>query len=485
MQFELSQDNLFLKAKRSIIWIASSSVIFQVINWIITVIAMRILLPDDYGLMAVLLVVTDYLVMLGHLNIASWFVWKDDISELEESTVTLSIYFFSIMVFMLAFIIAPFFADFFHKPDLIAGFRIISFTIIFTGFSRPSEMKFERELNFKPIAIINVTTRLIQGCITITLAFLQFHYLSLLYSLFLTKMIRAAILIYLKPPVLKKAFDFNIFKEGLRFGLNITLGTLFWIIYTSSDQVIIGRYFAPEVIGFYAIAMYFIDIPLAKLNETIRPVLHPYFSRLRATPEALNKIILKFNFLFMAALLPIFIGLSLLSKDFVYAILGSKWAGAIFFLKILAFVGILRTLTNLIAPYLIGIGKPELDKRYNAIGMIAMPISFFFLTKYMGINGIVYAWLFLYPVIPILMIIFFVRCSGVSLKAFFKNIISPVTASLIMGAILILSNKLFIEHTPTLFLLVLKVTLGSITYILVFYIFFLEKIRESLRLFQN
>jgi|MTBAKSStandDraft_2_1061841.scaffolds.fasta_scaffold01518_13 O-antigen/teichoic acid export membrane protein len=455
-----------------------------------TILVVRILTPEDYGMFGLLMIAIEYLGPLTHCNISSWYVWKDLVTEEEERTVELTVLLLSVTIFLIAFVSAPFFANFFNHPELTGDFRIISFLFLLMGLNRMSIMKFEKEINFKPTAILNVCLRFSQGLLTLVFAMIGLGYKSLIYSILIISLIRTAVLVKLQPPVLlSKIQRFNFrtetMKESWLFGMNITMGMFFWILYTNSDNLIIGKMFGAEILGFYSLAFFFIDLPLSKLNEWIRPVLHPYFSRLKGDLKVLNKIFLRFVFIYLAILMPIFIGIAVVADDFVLIVLGEKWVGSIQFLRLLAVVGLMRALADLVPPYLTGLGKPQYDKYYNAMGAAILPVSFFIASTYFGIKGIILVWYFIYPIIPIMMLFFFKKYSGISFYIYLKNVFPQIISSCIMLlVVLIVKFVLFGEEVSILKLLV-EITAGAASYSFAMLLFFKANILEAKRIFQH
>lgn len=482
-------NSVFEKAKRSFLWVLSSSVVFQVVNWLMTILVVRILTPTDYGMFGLLMIAMVYLGPLTHCNLSSWYVWKDKLSEKDESTVELAIIGLSSFVFLLVFFSAPVFAGFFNHKELTGDFRLISILFLLVGLNKISLMKFEKEINFKPTAILNVCLRLFQGVTTLTFAIQGFGYKSLVYSMLITAIIRTGVLIKLRPPVLFKQHNFFVFerqsfKESWRFGINITLGMFFWIIYSNSDNLIIGKIFGAETLGFYSLAFFFIDLPLSKLNEWIRPVLHPYFSRLKSDKDTLNAVFLRLVFIYLAILAPIFLGILAVADDFVFFVLGEQWQGAVPFLKLLALVGLMRATADLIAPYLIGIGKPQYDKYYNAVGATLLPVSFYGASILFGVKGIIYVWLFVYPVIPLMMLFFFKKFSGVSLSRYIRNILPQIISCCLMYLMVLFVKDIIFNGEASLLGFVMQIVAGVLSYSLLMVIFFKGKLVEAKKVFQ-
>lgn len=484
----MNNNLIFEKAQKSFLWVISSSIVFQVINWVMTILVMRIITPTDYGIFGILMIGVQYLGPLTHFNISFWYVWKDDITEREEITVECAILILSLIVFLLTLLSAPLFAKFFNQNELINDFRLISFIFLITGISKISMMKFEREINFKPISILNVVMRLLQGGLTLTLAILGFGYKSLLYSLLFVRSLHAIILLKMRSPVLVRKgiarhFDLTALKISWTFGFNITMGMFLWVIYSNADNLIIGKVFGVELLGYYSLAFFFIDIPLARLNQWIRPVLHPYFSRLKEDIDTLNIVFLRFVLLYMIILVPIFFGIFILANEFIYFVLGEKWMGAVRFLKLLAFVGLLRSVTDLVQPYLTGLGRPKYDKYCNALAAAVMPLSFYVGSLLFGIDGIFYTWYILYPVVSLLVLYFFVKNSGVSYSMYISNIMPPLIASSMMLVAILFFRHAILGGEITLQGFVSQIVLGVFIYSLSMVIFFKRQVVDVKNLF--
>lgn len=486
----MNNNLIFEKAQKSFLWVISSSIVFQVINWVMTILVMRIITPTDYGIFGILMIGVQYLGPLTHFNISFWYVWKDDITEREEITVECAILMLSLIVFLLTLLSAPLFAKFFNQNELINDFRLLSFIFLTAGISKISLMKFEREINFKPTSILNVVMRLLQGGLTLTLAILGFGYKSLLYSLLFVRSLHAIILLKMRSPVLVRKgitrhFDLTALKTSWTFGFNITMGMFLWVIYSNADNLIIGKVFGAELLGYYSLAFFFIDMPLSKLNEWIRPVLHPFFSRLKVDLDTLNTVFLRFVFFYMVILVPIFFGIIILADEFIYFVLGAKWQGAVRFLKLLAFVGLLRSLSDLIGPYLVALGYPKYGKYANMVAAATMPLSFYVGTLFFDINGIFYTWFFVYPVVPLMMLCFFVKESGIPWYRYLSNILPAIISSSIMLLFIFLFRYSILNGEKSLPGFVGQIIVGSLTYFLSMIFLFKHKLIDAKLIFQQ
>lgn len=483
-------NSIFEKAKESFFWVLSSSILFQVVNWTMTILVVRILTPEDYGMFGLLMIINAYFGPLTHWNISSWYVWKDKVTEVEERTVEITILIFSFLVFVLVFLSSQYIANFFKQPELVFGFKIISVLFFLGGFNKISLMKFERDIDFKPTSILNVCLRLSQGLMTLSFALFGFGYKSLVFSMLITAIFRSIVLFKLRPPVVLKdmrLFDFKIdtFKESWSYGAHITLGMFLWVIYSNADNLVIGKNFGPEILGYYSLAFFFIDMPLSKLNEWIRPILHPYFSRLKDNMDSLNRVFLRLVFIYMTILMPILLGIIVVAEEFVHFVLGPEWKGAVSFLQLLAIVGLLRAVADLVGPYLVALGYPQYGKYANAIATATMPLSFYFGSLLFGIKGIYFTWFIIYPVVPIFMLYFFVKKSDVSLYRYFSNFLPAVVSCLIMLLFVYIVKCYLIIGESLVYTFIGEIIVGCLVYILSMFLFFKHQILEAKRVFQH
>ena len=154
-----------------------------------------------------------------------------------------------------------------------------------------------------------------------------------------------------------------------------------------------------------------------------------------------------------------------MADEFVLLFLSEKWELAVFPLKALSLVGLLKTLNGLVAPLVNALGKPEITVKYSMICTIVMPAAFI-IGSFWGINGVAISWLIMYPLLFTILMSWGLREIGTNLYEFLTNLKDLVMISLIMVFIVMLVKQLILSRYDDLIIFIGTVATGVATYLI-------------------
>jgi O-antigen/teichoic acid export membrane protein len=390
--FEPTDPSLGRKAKIGFLWLGTSTILWQGISWAFTLITANLITPDDYGIIALTETFIPYLILLCGLNLQTWIIQKKSFSGEEyKQTAGLSIL-LSFIVFFIAINFTPSIARFYNKPELTSVLYILSGIFLCKGFSLVPESMLRRELHMKPIAIMNVLVVLLRGIVQVVMAFLGFGYWALVTGILVKELLETIFFIALKKINFSFLFSKNVILEALHFGIPATLGTFFWILYSSSDSMVIGKLLGTHTLSFYAMALYLIDIPLSKLNTLIRPIIFPYLSRIREADGNFEDEFLRIVRLVAGGIIPIMLGIGVTAPTLITVVLSEKWKPTGDLLQMLCFVGIGKTFIDNIHLLFTIIGKPKYVFYNNLLSSLILPLTFYISIKVYAVNGVTLSW---------------------------------------------------------------------------------------------
>lgn len=479
----ISRQDWARKSRESVLWMFSSTLVWQLISWLFTLVTARLLLPEDYGIVAMNEIVYPYLIIVCGLGLSSWIVQLDKLDENVERTALSLLVLSGVITSVIGFLGASFIAYYFREPRAESLFQVCTVIYLLRSLQIIPECRIKRELNFKPIAILNVVLGIVRGFLQVFLAYFGFGFWSLVIGTIAREILYTICLLIIAGSPRQFAWDKDIVRNSLAFGLSSTSATIFWIIYSSADNIVVGRLFGSEMLGFYAMAFYLCDMPLSKLSGVLNPVLHPYFCRIKNDGQLLKETFLKVNGAVVAVISPVLIGMAVVAPTMIPIVLGEKWQGAIIPLRVLATVGLLRAITNCGSAVLYALNQPRAVLRWTAGNALTLPIGFYLLGKYIGIEGIYLAWLCLYPITGILTMMQLLRkYLGISFVEFLKNIGSTLVATLVMVASCLSIGGYF---SNALIGLVAQCLIGAISYTLVFMFLFKEQASSYLRMLNS
>ncbi len=473
------------KAINGLIWVASTSVVWQLISWVFTILTARVLAPSDFGTFALVQTLMPYLSLILSFNMAAWYIQTTEMdANIEKTIFTLSVS-LGLFTSVLCFCIAPYVGDFYGNPDIVLPIRVLSINYAIWGISLLPGAQLKRELKFKTVGLINATVGVCQVILVYILAVLDFGFWAFVIGLNFRAITITVWECMLTGLPTRFGLDIDVTKKILRFGMHATGANIFWVIFATSDNVLIGKFLGVEILGYYSMAFYLMEMPLSKLGEIFRPILLSYYSRIKEHSEKLNIIFLDIVKTTIWLLYPILLGLALISNELVPIVFGEKWLPMAFPLTILCVYGLARAIADIIHPLILSLGRPDIDFKINLLSVMIMPISFYFMINIYGMVGALMVWIVVYPLVPFLFVRAICMITGISKITFIKNLFVPLTLSAVMSASVILVRFLLLNSIDTIYLLLIEIITGVVVYSVMSYLFFHEEIIRSIKLMKS
>ncbi|MFD1927508.1 lipopolysaccharide biosynthesis protein [Sporosarcina siberiensis] len=316
---------------------------------IIQVILARILLPEHFGLIGMVIV----FIALSNLLVDSGFsralIRDENTTQEDYSTVFYFNLFVSLLVYVLLFLCAESISLFFGEPQLILIIRVLSFVIIINSLAIIQRIKLVKNIDFKTITLTSVVAVIISGIITITMAVLGFGVWSLVVNMVSMQVIQTVLLWYYNKWIPSLVFSSNSLKKFFGFGSKLLVSDLIDTLYNNLFYIIIGRVYTKTQLGYYTNAVKFRDFAALSISNTVERVAYPVLSsiqndedRLKAAFKKVIKTSAFINF-------PLMVGLATIATPLFSIVLGEKWLPAVIYFQLLCIAGMLYPthITNL------------------------------------------------------------------------------------------------------------------------------------------
>jgi O-antigen/teichoic acid export membrane protein len=468
------------RAKHAFLWLFSTTVVWQILSWLMTLWTARVLKASDYGLLAVGEAVFTYFIMLATCGLDTWLIQRGELNERTERSAFSILLLLGLTTSVLCFFAGPLFARWYHQQAIQNFFQILSVTFTIRAIQVIPEARLRRELKFKPIALCNLTVGIIRSVVQLSLAYLGFGYMSLIIGSLVKDVATATWLILAGGIPLRLSWDSKVIVEGLRFGFVTTVSTISWIIFSTADNLLVGTLFGVEVLGYYSMAFFLAELPLSKLNAFATPVLTPYFSKLRTNAIALRRSFLRSNEAIVSIVAPALCGMAVVAPELVPVVLGDKWEPMVIPLQVPCIVGLLRGVTGNTAPLLLATNNPGKLLRWSAINALVLPLCFYSLGSFFGLKGIYLSWIAVYPLTGVYLLLKVIESViGVTPLGYFRQLRAPLIATLSMTCLCILSGVILrLAGVSPIIILTLNILLGVAAYALSLWCFSRRRVLE-------
>ncbi|RZK76873.1 MAG: lipopolysaccharide biosynthesis protein, partial [Pedobacter sp.] len=273
-----------------VIWSIGQELGSKFISFLITVILARILSPAEFGLIAMLSIFIAIGNSLVDGGLTSSLIRTAVVDQKDCSTVFYFNLMGSLLIYLLLYFAAPLISDFYHQPILKNVVRVYAISIIINAFFGIQQTLLIKEMRFKAMTMIQIPAVIGGGVLGIVLAKSGFGVWSLVWMSLLNALISTLLHWWFSEWRPVALFDLKSFKKHFNYGYKLTLSALLDKLYQNIYIIIIGRFYAPSQLGFYARADSTSQLPIGIISAAVNKVTFPLFVKIVDHDEQLVNI---------------------------------------------------------------------------------------------------------------------------------------------------------------------------------------------------
>lgn len=303
----------------------------QATNLVLRVVFMaalaRLLSPEDFGLVAMVTIVTGLIGILTHAWLSSGSVQQATIDERQLSTLFWAYVAFGVLLCALCLAVAPALAALYHEPRLIAVTGVLGIGCLFTTAGVQHHAILQRQLRYVALAVIEAAALFVGTVVGIAIALAGYGYWALVGA---TIALPACNTIGLWlaagwiPGLPHRSAEIG---PTLRFGGLVIFNILVVYVAYNLDKALIGAFWGAEALGVYGRAYQLATIPFESINAAIGGVAFAALARLQHDPARLKTFFLNGYALVLSLTFPITVLCALYAPDIVHVVLGPQWGG--------------------------------------------------------------------------------------------------------------------------------------------------------------
>lgn len=329
----------------SMIWRLLEKSSVQIVSFVVTVVLARLLLPEDYGLIALIaiFIALSDVIIDGGLNMA--LIQKKDADNTDFSTVFFVSLALAVVVYLILCFAAPRIADFYHTSGLVPIIRVLSVSLFFYAFNSIQRAYVSRRMMFRQMCYCNLLAVSLSGVLGIILAYKGFGVWALVVqsisNIFLSSFIMWFV-IHWRPSL---SFSVARLKGLFSFGWKIFVSNFIVTLFVKLRALIIGRMYQPATLAYYDKGNQFPGLVSDTVCGAIQSILFPAFSEVqddRFKVKSMMRRSINVSCLFM---FPFMAGLIAVAKPLVLVLLTEKWLSCVPFIQIICIANFFRPIT--------------------------------------------------------------------------------------------------------------------------------------------
>ena len=435
--------NMSLKqeAIKGFFWIATSKALQQGIAWFFSIAVARLLFPSDYGLMALANIYIYFIMYFNELSLGSAIIQRKEINEAYLSSAFWSCIFGSILIYIFSFFISGFLATFFEQKELESIIKALGVSLIIMGFGIVPSSLIARVLKFRKRAEANFLAETSMGVSSLILAYMGFGVWSLVYGAIIRSIVYCLLMYQFSHWRPKLVFSWELTWDLMKFGIPLTGSKILHTLYSNADNLIIGKVLGDRLLGFYYMAYRLSNMPVIRLTRIIDEVNFPVMSKMQDGERKIDVYFLQTTKYISILVLPILVGIFLVSYDFVAIFLSNKWLPIVLPLKMFCLIGIFRAINTTMQPLLLAKGRVDINFRYSllsalvVIGAVSVGVNF-------GLLGAVVGILIVHPILTAYLLKYGLQGIGISSLDYLRTFLPSLKAVCVLALVVVFFKAL-------------------------------------------
>jgi O-antigen/teichoic acid export membrane protein len=370
-------------------WIAWSRGVLQILSFATTLVVARILMPADYGVMALASIWTTSVGMVAEMGLGAAIIQFRDLDRREIDTcfwitMTLATIGWAILSFAASMI-----ADWFDVPRLADVLPVLALVLPLTSCRVVSDSLLRKRLALDRVSQAEVIGGLVTLPVILGCALAGMGVWTLVVGALTAPAVRSAATFAFAPWRPGLGLGGRRASEMLRYSL-ATLGVkVLWVLREGADELIIGKITGQVVLGLYAMAKELALLPGSKISTVVNMLSSPMMAELQSDIDAMRAAFYRAVRLTAAIALPISAGMALVADEMVAVLLGPKWLPSAPFLRLLCLYAVVRAIDVLLPPVLFARRRERFLLWYCLALLIAVPAAAVLGALWGGASGLI------------------------------------------------------------------------------------------------
>jgi O-antigen/teichoic acid export membrane protein len=341
------------------------------------IILARLLAPEDFGLVAIVTVLTSFAPLLIDFGLLDATAQRSRITPAQVSGLFFVSSGIGLAVAVVVAACSPLIAWVYGEPRLQPIALCVAITFVLSGMSNQHMALLRRTMQFGRIGQIQFFATLAGTAVAVVVAICGYGYWALVLRPITTSfcvVFGAWSACRWRPRV--PVFDDEV-KSMVRFGLHVVGFTIAYTLSRAVDRIALGLIYRPDQVGYYQTAMNLYENSIYSALSQMHAVGSASLSKLQANPAALRQKYEAALSMLAFFLMPVAAILSVTAEDLTVILLGEKWRAAGSLLSIIALRGILHVVEGSQGWLHLSIGRADRWRKWGVISLLAQVVAVF------------------------------------------------------------------------------------------------------------
>jgi len=315
-------------------WKFGERIIAQGISFVISIVLARLLSPEQYGTIALVLVFITIANVFVSDGLGAGLIQKQDSGELEFSTMFFCSLIFGITLYGVLFFCAPLIGKFYNNNDLIIVVRVLALQLPLASIKTIQHAYISKHMMFRKFFFSTLAGTVVSGIIGIIMAYNGMGVWALVEQYLVNSLIDMTVLFFTVRWRPRAVFSIDAAKEILSYSWKLLAASLINTIYSECRNLIIGKKYSESDLAYNTKGSQFPSLFITNIDTAISSVLFPAMASVHYDKGRLKSLTRKSMKTTSFLIFPLMVGLMTISNTLVCVLLTDKWLGCVPFLII-------------------------------------------------------------------------------------------------------------------------------------------------------
>lgn len=372
----------------------------QLVSWVATAFAARLLTPGDYGIVSMATIGIGLIRMVEDFGLDSILVQDRSIVGVQQARLAGLVVAIGITFCASFLILAHPIAAFFHEPQVAWAVIGLSILCVTDALQVVPRATLQRQLEFRRFAMIAPVQMFATQSVLLAAAAAGWGFWALIVSSVAGAVVVTALLLVWRPYAVSWPRELGALARPLRQGWNVLAGRIAYYAFNVADQAIIGRGLGKDALGAYSFATTFANVPAQEVTSVVGRVMPGVFSEVQHMPAELRRYFVVLTEFISYVAFPIAVGIALTADMIVALVLGPQWDAVVLPLRILGLFAVFSASQIAVAHVLMWTGQFRAVMWCTILAGVIMPLAFLVAVQY-GLPAVAAVWVVVYPLVNI------------------------------------------------------------------------------------
>ncbi|MCR5569312.1 MAG: lipopolysaccharide biosynthesis protein [Paludibacteraceae bacterium] len=443
------------------IWKFAERMSNQVVNFVITVVLARLLLPEQYGLVAMINIFVVFANVFVTSGFTSALIQNKNAEDIDFTTIFYCSLAMSLLVYGIVYISAPFIAAFYKMPDLCLLTRVYALSLIVSSYQTIQLAYVSRHMLFKKTFVSTFIGSLLSGVIGIYMAYAGYGVWALvgqyISNILINTLMLSTIVLW------RPSLDFSVerAKGMMKYGSNVLLSDLVGKFFLEIRQLLIGRFYSPADLALYNRGHHIPNLVMSNIETALSSVLFPTMSNYSDNVERVKQLMSRaiktssyVTFFFLSILTTV-------SEPLIRLLLTDKWIECVPYMQIICISRMWAAVSSVNMQAIKSVGRSD---ELLKLEVFKKPI--FILFVLIAVHISVFAVALTMPLYSIYAMLMNMKPSKKLLGYSYKEQIADLAPAFLMSLLVVaVTYPLVFLPIPDLLVIIVQFVVGTVVYV--------------------